>query len=115
MQVTIYFSIFFYLSDIIDQFDRSQGSGLSYIAKMSQDLSIITSRSPNNMNKPVADAGFPVGGCAPIRGHGPPMWVLFSENVCENERIGSHRGWHAPGTSPHRSANASLCMIPIFT
>ena len=33
------------------------------------------------------------GGRAPImRGHGPPTWALFSENVCENERIGSHRG-----------------------
>ena len=23
---------------------------------------------------------------------GPPTWALFGENVCENERIGSHRG-----------------------
>ena len=30
----------------------------------------------------------------------PPMRVLFNENVCENERIGSHRGWRAPGTPP---------------
>ena len=33
-------------------------------------------------------------------GRGPPMQVLFSENVCENKRIGSHRGWCAPGTPP---------------
>ena len=33
-----------------------------------------------------ADPEFPVGGC------GPPMWVLFGENVCENEGIGSHKG-----------------------
>ena len=42
---------------------------------------------------PVADPGFPIGGHAPVRGgHGPPTWALFGENVCENERIGSHRG-----------------------
>ena len=41
----------------------------------------------------VADPGFSIGGCAPVRGgRGPPMWALFGENVCENERIGSHRG-----------------------
>ena len=45
----------------------------------------------------VADPGFPIagGGHAPIGGHGPPTWALFGENVCENERIGSHRGWRA--------------------
>ena len=49
----------------------------------------------------VADPGFPVRGRAPVRGgHGPPTWVLFGENVCKNERIGSHRGWRAPGTPP---------------
>ena len=48
----------------------------------------------------VADPGFPMGGHAPIKGgHGPLTWALFSENVCKNERIGSHRG-HAPGTPP---------------
>ena len=52
----------------------------------------------------VADLGFPVGGRAPVRGgHGPLTWALFGENVCKNERIGSHRG-RAPGTPP-RSAN----------
>ena len=33
-------------------------------------------------------------------GRGSPMLALFGENVCENERIGSCRGWHAPGTPP---------------
>ena len=42
----------------------------------------------------VADPGFPAGG------RGPQMRALFGENVCENERIGSHRGWRAPGTPP---------------
>ena len=54
----------------------------------------------------MADPGFPVGGGVhPLGGHGPLMWVLFSENVCENERIVSHRGWRAPGTPPLGSAN----------
>ena len=48
----------------------------------------------------MADPGFPVGGRTLIRGgRGPPTWALFGENVCENERIGSHRG-RAPGTPP---------------
>ena len=34
----------------------------------------------------------PIGGMDPLGGHGPPMWALFTKNVCENERIGSHRG-----------------------
>ena len=40
----------------------------------------------------------------PLGGHGPPMWALFGENVCENKRIESHRGgvrW----ACPPRSAN----------
>ena len=36
--------------------------------------------------------GFPEGAWTHFRGRGPPMWVLFGENVCENERIGSRRG-----------------------
>ena len=40
-------------------------------------------------------------------GRRPPTWALFGKNVCENERIGSHRG-RAPGTSP-RSANTIMC------
>ena len=39
-------------------------------------------------------------GDGPVRvGCGPPTRVLFSENACENEKIGSHRGvcaQHAP-------------------
>ena len=35
---------------------------------------------------------FPKGGRGPVRGRGPPTRVLFSENVCENKRIGSRRG-----------------------
>ena len=41
----------------------------------------------------MADPGFPVGGGVhPLEGRGPPMWALFGENVCKNERIGSHGG-----------------------
>ena len=50
-----------------------------------------------------------VGGVHPLGGRGPPTWALFGENVCENERIGSHRG-RAPGTPP-RSANADCHLI----
>ena len=39
----------------------------------------------------------------PLGGHGPPTWALFGENVCENERIGSHRG--VCQAHPPRSAN----------
>ena len=65
----------------------------------------------------VADPGFPVGVCAPVRGCGPPMWALFSENVCENKRIGSHRGWRPPGTPhppppPHPPMLFSVQTIP---
>ena len=42
----------------------------------------------------IQDTGLPIGGC------GPPMRVLFGENVCKNERIGSHRGWHLPSRPP---------------
>ena len=51
----------------------------------------------------VADPGFPIGGVDPFGRHGPLMQVLFSKNVCQNERIGSHRGC-MPGMPP-RSAN----------
>ena len=54
----------------------------------------------------MADPGFPMGGMHPLGGHGPLMWALFGENVCKKERIGSHRGGHAPGTPP-RSANVN--------
>ena len=64
------------------------------------------SRNATIFDTTVADPGFPIGGRAPVRGCGPLMWVLFGENVCEKERIGSHRVWRAPGTPPPRSANA---------
>ena len=39
------------------------------------------------------DPGFSVGGAwTHFGGFWPPTWALFSENVCENERIGSCRG-----------------------
>ena len=45
------------------------------------------------------------GGCGPILGgFWPPMWALFSENVCKNKRIGSCRG--ACASTPPRSAYA---------
>ena len=43
-------------------------------------------------------------GHAPVRGCGPPTQVLFGENVCENERIWSHRGGMCPAHPP-RSTN----------
>ena len=51
----------------------------------------------------VADPGFPFGGDTNPMGYCCSMRVLFVENVCENERIGSHWGrrhalGHAPGT-----------------
>ena len=52
-----------------------------------------------------ADPGFPVGGPWTRLGRrGPLTWVLFGENVCENERIGSRRG-HGPENFVCRSAN----------
>ena len=51
----------------------------------------------------MADPGFPVGqGVHLLEGCGPPTWALFGENVCKNERIGSHGGVHS---APPRSAN----------
>ena len=67
-----------------------------------------------NVPIPVADPGFPGrGGRAPIGGCGPLTWALFGENVCENERIGSHRGACA-GHVPPRSANAYICVQQSF-
>ena len=43
-----------------------------------------------------ADPGFPMVSVTHLGGHGPPMWVLFGENVSENERIGSRSGGHVP-------------------
>ena len=53
------------------------------------------------------DPGFSVGagGPGPILGEfWPPTWALLSENVCENERIGSCRG------NMHRHARLDLPM-----
>ena len=35
---------------------------------------------------------FQLGGIDPLGARRPLMWVLFGENVCENERIGSCKG-----------------------
>ena len=53
------------------------------------------------------------GGVDPFGGGvWPPTWALFSENVCENERIGSCRGacaGHAPLDPPmHRTPSFRL-------
>ena len=53
---------------------------------------------------PGADPGFPVGGGTRFGGCGPPTQVLIGENVCENERIGSH-GEHALENFVCRSGN----------
>ena len=57
------------------------------------------------------DPGFSVGGGrGPIfGGFWPPMWALFSKNVCENERIGSCRG--ACASTPPRSTYAFVNII----
>ena len=39
-------------------------------------------------------------------GFWPPTWALFSENVCENERIGSCRG-ESPVTPPRSAYDVS--------
>ena len=46
-------------------------------------------------------------------GHGPRIWALFTENVCENERIGTIRG-HVLGMPP-RSANDTVTRVIIMT
>ena len=52
--------------------------------------------------KAVADPGFPVGGggggAEPLGGRQPLIWVLFGENMCKNERIGSC--WGGGGCAP---------------
>ena len=46
------------------------------------------------------------GGRGPRRrGCGLPRWLHFENFVCQNERIGTLRGGHAPGAPPPRSAN----------
>ena len=43
------------------------------------------------MPPPMENPGSDPGGGPIFGGHGPPMQVLFSENVSVNERIWSHR------------------------
>ena len=51
----------------------------------------------------MADPGFPLGGRAPVRGRcGPPMQVLFGENV-KTKELGPIGGGVRP---PPRSVNA---------
>ena len=52
------------------------------------------------------------GGVHPLGGRGPPTWVLFGGNVCKNERIGSHRGWCAPGTPPPPDPPMNRYTVP---
>ena len=64
----------------------------------------------------VADPGFPVGGGgAPSRwwGRQPLTWVLFGENICKNERIGSRWGGGGRRWCPPGSANAKLSSVAI--
>ena len=46
-------------------------------------------------------------------GHGPLTQVLFGKNACKNERIRSHMGVCAPGTSPkiHQCVLSGFCII----
>ena len=59
---------------------------------------------PPHRSANVVDPGFPMGEVDLMGNVDLPTRALFSENVCENERIGSCRG-HALGKPP-RSANA---------
>ena len=48
-------------------------------------------------------------------GRGPRTPVLFGENVCKNERIGSHGGrGHVPGKPP-RSTNTLVIVILVVS
>ena len=78
----------------------------------------------------MVDPGFPMGGVdlrcgcfspkmytkmkelGPVVGGGPPMQVLFTKNVCENERIVSCRG-RVLGMPP-RSASALCYKYNVF-
>ena len=71
--------------------------------KQSKSLCILMTRQP--LGKCLCSGGSRISRRerAHVRGRGPPTQALFGENVCENERIGSHReacARHAP-----RSAN----------
>ena len=59
----------------------------------------------------VADPGFPVGGRQVFGGRRPLTQVLFGENVCENERIGSRWGGRAPAVPPlDPPMNGAYCL-----
>ena len=63
-----------------------------------RNIVIFVSKMVNATFKYRANPEFPVGGRGPVLGGcGPLMQVLFGENVCENERIGSRwgGGWRA--------------------
>ena len=72
-------------------------------------LLTFTAQCLDHVSFPVADPGFPVGGaCTHWGGMDLQTWVLFGENVCENERIGSQGVACARHAPPPRSANAFL-------
>ena len=50
------------------------------------------------------------GGEHPLGGHGLRTLALFGENVCENERIGSHRGACAPPMSMISTSFNKICF-----
>ena len=54
------------------------------------------------------------GGHAPVRGCGPPTWALFGKNVCENERIGSHRGAVRRARPPPQIRQCTLSSLFMF-
>ena len=67
----------------------------------------------------MVDPGFPIGRGVdllgghvdPLGGREPPMQALFAENVCKNERIGSHRracAWHDPLDPPMKMVGCTL-------
>ena len=58
------------------------------------------------------DPGFSVVGLHPLGGRGPLTWALFGENVCENKRIGSHRG-RAQGTPPLDPPMHNKCLYEL--
>ena len=71
------------------------------LTQCSEGNLVKTVTTVENLVIAVVDPGFPIGGAwTHYEGHGPLTWVLFSENACENKRIGSHRGWCAPGMPP---------------
>ena len=74
-------------------------------------LQILINLLVNMLSVTVSDPGFPVGG-----GRGPLTLALFGENVCKNERIGSHRGCvcpaHPPDLPMSNSTTFNLQLLP---